>query len=70
MKSLIRLLLLFFCFTLGFSKASAQESSSQNRLTPAEITAGWQLLFDGKTTSGWHLYNEGKIKSAWNVING
>ncbi len=66
----IRFLLLFFCFTLGVSKVSAQEVSSQNSLTPAEIEAGWQLLFDGKTTSGWHLYNEGKIKSAWNVMNG
>ena len=66
----IRFLLLFFCFTLGVYKVSAQEVSSQNSLTPAEIEAGWQLLFDGKTTSGWHLYNEGKIKSAWNVING
>jgi hypothetical protein len=55
---------------LGVYKVSAQEVSSQNSLTPAEIEAGWQLLFDGKTTSGWHLYNEGKIKSAWNVING
>ena len=70
MKSMIRFFSLIFCFTLGFSKVSAQESSSQNSLTPAEITAGWQLLFDGKSTSGWHLYNEGKIKSAWNVING
>jgi hypothetical protein len=70
MKSLIGLFFLFFCFSIGFSKVSAQENEGNNRLKTDEIDAGWQLLFDGKTTSGWHLYNEGNIKSAWNVING
>ena len=70
MKSLIGLFFLFFSFSMGLSKVSAQENEGNNRLTPDEIDAGWQLLFDGKTTSGWHLYNEGNIKSAWNVING
>ena len=70
MKTSLRLILLFFCFSFGFSKVSAQEFDANNRLNTDEIAAGWQLLFDGKTTSGWHLYNEGKIKSAWNVKNG
>jgi hypothetical protein len=70
MKTSLRLILLFFCFSFGFSKVSAQEFGANNRLNTDEIAAGWQLLFDGKTTSGWHLYNEGKINSAWNVKNG
>jgi hypothetical protein len=70
MKTSLRLILLFFCFSFGFSKVSAQEFDANNRLNTDEIAAGWQLLFDGKTTSGWHLYNEGKINSAWNVKNG
>ncbi len=70
MKTSLRLILLFFCFSFGFSKVYAQEFDANNRLNTDEIAAGWQLLFDGKTTSGWHLYNEGKIKSAWNVKNG
>ena len=37
MTPYIRFLLLFFCFTLGVYKVSAQEVSSQNSLTPAEI---------------------------------
>jgi len=37
-----------------------------NVLTPAEKTAGWQLLFDGKTTGGWHGYN-GKATPAWSI---
>ena len=28
-------------------------AAQPNRLTPAEKSAGWILLFDGKTTSGW-----------------
>lgn len=70
MKPSFRLLLLLFCFALGVSKVSSQETTVHNALTPAEVQSGWQLLFDGKTTSGWHLYNEGNKKSAWNVING
>jgi hypothetical protein len=70
MKTSLRLILLFFCFSFGFSKVYAQEFDANNRLNTDEIAAGWQLLFDGKTTSGWHLYNEGNIKSAWNVKNG
>lgn len=70
MKTTIIFISLFFCCAFTTTNLFAQNTSSQNSLTPDEIDAGWQLLFDGKTTSGWHLYNEGNIKSAWNVING
>jgi hypothetical protein len=30
-----------------------QAGAADNQLTPAEKSAGWQLLFDGKTFAGW-----------------
>ena len=39
------------------SKMPAQQAigrASPNALTPVEVSAGWALLFDGKTLSGWH----------------
>jgi Domain of Unknown Function (DUF1080) len=35
-----------------------------NVLTPVERSAGWQLLFDGRSTAGWHGYNKQDTK-AW-----
>jgi hypothetical protein len=35
-----------------------------NVLTPAERSAGWQLLFSGRDTVGWHGYNKQDTK-AW-----
>jgi len=37
-----------------------------NALTDAEKTAGWKLLFDGKSKSGWHGYN-GQGVDSWTV---
>src|SRR4029078_7193205 len=34
-----------------------------NLLSPAEQSAGWLLLFDGKSTAGWHVYNKQDTKS-------
>ena len=34
-----------------------------NLLSPAEQSAGWLLLFDGRSTSGWHIYNKQDSKS-------
>jgi 3-keto-disaccharide hydrolase len=33
-------------------------ATAPNQLTPAEIKAGWRLLFDGKTTSGWRGFKK------------
>ena len=40
-----------------------------NRLSTAEQTAGWKLLFDGQTMSEWHNFNQDKIASPskWTV---
>ena len=43
---------------------------TDNRLTSAEVNAGWQLLFDGKTTNGWTNYKSTTIKAGWTVKDG
>jgi len=42
-----------------------------NTLTPEEVAAGWQLLFDGVSTAGWRGYNrEGFPEAGWGVADG
>ncbi|MBK9737405.1 MAG: DUF1080 domain-containing protein [Saprospiraceae bacterium] len=36
-----------------------------NKLTPPEIKAGWQLLFDGKSTKGWRNFKKQTIGKSW-----
>jgi hypothetical protein len=38
---------------LGLLWAAPALAQSPNQLTPAEIAAGWKLLFDGKSNAGW-----------------
>lgn len=38
---------------LGASASVHAASARPNRLSAAEVDAGWQLLFDGKTLAGW-----------------
>ncbi|MES2795129.1 MAG: DUF1080 domain-containing protein [Bacteroidota bacterium] len=49
---------------------SVSSGFAQNKLTKGEKTAGWKLLFDGKTTIGWHTYNKTTVGEAWKVIDG
>jgi hypothetical protein len=44
-------------------------AQTPNTLTPAEKTAGWRLLFDGKTTAGWHVFGAGAV-TGWDVTDG
>ncbi len=42
-----------------------------NRLTELERSAGWRLLFDGRTTEGWRAVGgENFPASGWEVVNG
>lgn len=56
---------------LGISLPAQQP----NTLTAAEKSAGWRVLFDGKTTAGWHPYGKasagapGKAQG-WDVVDG
>jgi len=45
-------------------------AQAMNTLTPREETAGWKLLFDGKTTHGWHNFKKDGIGSGWQVVDG
>ncbi len=45
-------------------------SDSNNKVSVAENTDGWQLLFDGSTTNGWHIYNKKSDGHAWVIDNG
>ena len=50
--------------------ATAQDQD-HNRLTPLEQTAGWTLLFDGKSTDAWRSYqSKGLPDQGWKVEDG
>ena len=47
------------------------QSAEPNTLTPAELNAGWQLLFDGLTLSGWRGVGYDTVPRAhWVVVEG
>ncbi len=62
------LLVLLGALVIFISCRSVQVA--ENTLTPAEKTAGWQLLFDGKTTTGWRSFNSDTLKGGWAVQDG
>ena len=41
-----------------------------NTLSPAEKSAGWKLLFDGKSLDGWRGYKTEAIGAGWKVQDG
>jgi hypothetical protein len=73
-------LVLFPFFASGCQEAdeepgpgSAPEATAPplNTLTPQEVAAGWQLLFDGESTAGWRGYNrEAFPEAGWGVADG
>ncbi len=44
--------------------------SGLNTLTGDEKSAGWKLLFDGKTTQGWHNFQTKGVRAGWVVKDG
>jgi hypothetical protein len=67
------------CFLTGLcwpvvllvAAASALSAAPANQLTDKEKTAGWKLLFDGKTTQGWHTFKTQSFpEKGWVVEDG
>jgi hypothetical protein len=51
--------------------ASEAAAPALNTLTPEEVAAGWELLFDGVSTAGWRGYNKEAFPEAgWGVADG
>ena len=43
---------------------------SQNKLTSAEKTEGWKLLFNGNNFDGWTATDGSPVSDGWKVIDG
>ncbi len=55
------------CLTIwlaGCGKPAEDPCAGVNVLTDAERSAGWELLFDGRSSNGWHGYL-GKTTESW-----
>ncbi|HUQ65082.1 MAG TPA: DUF1080 domain-containing protein [Flavitalea sp.] len=52
------------------ANTTAADTASVNKLSDAEKSQGWQLLFDGQTKNGWHSYNKKGNLEDWKVENG
>lgn len=58
-------------FALAGLLATLPLSAAQpNTLTPAEKSAGWTLLFDGKSFDGWRGYKAEAVPPGWKVQEG
>lgn len=69
----MRLLAVLVCLlTTAFApRLTAAESSSPNALSAAEKSAGWQLLFDGKSFTGWRAFTGTDVPlDKWKVEDG
>ena len=51
-------------------KAPPLPPPESNTLTPDEVAAGWQLLFDGRSLAGWRGYRSKNVPQSWQVENG
>lgn len=62
--------LVFVLSLAGSVVLSALAADQQNTLTPAEKTAGWKLLFNGKDLTGWSNFKKNTIRPGWQVKDG
>ena len=56
--------------SLAQQAGTASGPAALNTLTAAERSAGWRLLFDGKTTAGWRGYKQDSAPPGWQVVDG
>jgi hypothetical protein len=71
----LRTLVLFVALvTIGACHSTSPSTeatpAANNTLSSAERSAGWKLLFDGKTTNGWRGYKSPTMPLAWHVVDG
>jgi hypothetical protein len=59
-----------FAMVVMLALSAMVRAEEPNTLTAAEKSAGWKLLFDGKTTAGWRGYKEEAIGKGWTVQDG
>jgi hypothetical protein len=52
------------------SNNKVQKATSFNTLTAAEVTEGWQLLFDGTTEGQWRGFKKQSFPDNWEVVDG
>jgi hypothetical protein len=68
---MIAAVLLLTLLQAGASPLPHPPSPVPNTLTPVERTAGWHLLFDGKTLRGWRGVGYDTVPSThWVVVDG
>lgn len=58
-----------FFTLLALAACLAPARAADNELSAAEKSAGWTLLFDGKTMNGWRPYAN-KPAGGWEVVDG
>ena len=60
----------FVAAAVAVAPAVSGQAAADNTLTAAEQSAGWQLLFDGKTIDKWRVNNGTGIPATWSVADG
>jgi len=63
-------LLLIACAFLPTFCLAAPDDAKPNTLTAKEKSAGWKLLFDGKSLDGWHNFKKDDVRPGWVVKDG
>jgi hypothetical protein len=61
------------CLTLAAvvcGRAAHAADAPLNTLTPEEQSAGWKLLFDGKSTAGFRNYKKDEVGAGWKIVDG
>jgi hypothetical protein len=55
------------CSATSWAPAAAQ---APNTLSAADRSAGWRLLFDGRTMAGWRGWKQTTVPDGWKVVEG
>lgn len=60
------------CLLVVLAMTIRPSAQTPNTLTAAEKTAGWRLLFDGRSATGWHAFGGGEAgpASGWDITGG